>query len=49
VGFQRIWREAPTPADPGNNPTIARFSTMAGKPGAADAQRDVRGSAPEAN
>jgi len=37
------------PADPGDTRTIARFSTMAGKPGVADAERDIRGFARQAN
>jgi Catalase len=31
------------PADPGKRSMIARFSTAARKPGAADAERDMRG------
>jgi catalase len=37
-----IWREH-QPADPGKTPMIARFSTVAGELGAANAERDVRG------
>jgi hypothetical protein len=32
-------REAPTPADPGKDPTIASFSAAAGEGGAPDAER----------
>jgi hypothetical protein len=35
------------PADPGKNPMVARFSTVAAELGAADAERDVRGFALE--